>query len=153
TYWSQPASTRRYQTNAGGFWRKLNTKSNTPSPSKSPMTAPVCWVEPPGGTGNSPRLLERFCQTGSAAATQPAVDTNNSNLSRTRAFMLECWSKVTLDFLIWCFGYQEPKHYHSNKLREFVPWFAPESTKEAAATICCGNTFAPCQLLALFNFL
>src|ERR1017187_5309829 len=43
-------------------------KSLRPSPSKSATTAPVCWVEPPGGTGTSPRLLERFCQTGSVPA-------------------------------------------------------------------------------------
>ena len=64
TYASQPAAVRRYQTSAGGFWRKLSTKSLTRSPSKSPTTAPVCWVEPPGGGGRSPFLLERCFQDG-----------------------------------------------------------------------------------------
>src|SRR5258707_13177947 len=39
-------------------------KSLIPSRSKSPISAPVCSVEPPVG-GSSPRLVERFCQTGS----------------------------------------------------------------------------------------
>src|SRR3989442_4025660 len=50
---------------AGGFSRKLKTKSFVPSLSRSATSAPVCWVDGPG-SGNAPLVVLRCLHCGSA---------------------------------------------------------------------------------------
>ena len=64
-----PWVVRRYQTKAGAFCRKANTKPLVPSLPRSATMAPVCSDEGPG-TGKSPVELERCCQCKSAAGTE-----------------------------------------------------------------------------------
>src|SRR5678816_1275735 len=60
TYRSQPVAVRRYHTSAGATLRKLNTKSFTPSLSRSATSDPVCCVDSPGA-GSAPFVLESRC--------------------------------------------------------------------------------------------